>query len=309
MLDSAVLLKYDNATTSLTFSEQLYTASGTQGISFRSDFYKFNDRPRDELIKLQVREYAPTDNGSVDYIDTRVFSLRQIYIWQDDRIKYADGMRPKVSIPMLAFYSGEVIGVGDLTYDVIGIDFTDAMDYPTFQQFKRDFSKALSASTFFYDEITEYEPATIDDKKTLSTEEIIANAMNKAFNAIIIVTMLLCFFALSSNMSANILEQTKEIGVLRAMGFRRFRIMLLYFYEATVLILSSCLMGVMIGMVVGYTMTVQESLILGMELPIFFPFSQFIVILILTFVCAIMATFTPSYKLTKLEISQIFRLI
>jgi ABC-type antimicrobial peptide transport system permease subunit len=127
--------------------------------------------------------------------------------------------------------------------------------------------------------------------------------MNKAFNSIIVVTMLLCFFALSSNMSANILEQTKEIGVLRSIGFRRFRIMLLYFYEAAVLILASSLLGVMIGMVVGYTMTIQESLILGMDLPYFFPLSQFIVILILTFTCALLATFGPSFKLTKLEIS------
>jgi ABC-type antimicrobial peptide transport system permease subunit len=127
--------------------------------------------------------------------------------------------------------------------------------------------------------------------------------MNKAFNSIIVVTMLLCFFALSSNMSANIFEQTKEIGVLRSIGFRRFRIMLLYFYEAAVLILASSLLGVMIGMVVGYTMTIQESLILGMDLPYFFPLSQFIVILILTFTCALLATFGPSFKLTKLEIS------
>ena len=57
-------------------------------------------------------------------------------------------------------------------------------------------------------------------------------------------------------MSANLYEQTKEIGVLRSIGFTKMRIRMLYFYEATVLVLASCLMGVMIGMVVGYTMMV-----------------------------------------------------
>lgn len=55
-------------------------------------------------------------------------------------------------------------------------------------------------------------------------------------------------------MSANLYEQTKEIGVLRSIGFTKMRIRMLYFYEAMVLVLASCLMGVMIGMVVGYTM-------------------------------------------------------
>jgi ABC-type lipoprotein release transport system permease subunit len=44
--------------------------------------------------------------------------------------------------------------------------------------------------------------------------------------------------------------------VLRSIGFTKMRIRMLYFYEATVLVLASCLMGVMIGMVVGYTMMI-----------------------------------------------------
>ena len=69
--------------------------------------------------------------------------------------------------------------------------------------------------------------------------------------------MFLCFFALSANMSANLYEQTKEIGVLRAMGFRSSRIKMLYFYEALTLVLASSMLGVMIGVIVGLTMALQ----------------------------------------------------
>jgi ABC-type lipoprotein release transport system permease subunit len=67
--------------------------------------------------------------------------------------------------------------------------------------------------------------------------------------------MFLCFFALSSNMTANLYEQTKEVGVLRAIGITKCRVKMLYFYEAMILVLASCLLGVMVGMIVGYTMT------------------------------------------------------
>lgn len=70
----------------------------------------------------------------------------------------------------------------------------------------------------------------------------------------IAIIMFLCFFALQGSMSANILEQTKEIGVLRAIGFTNWRIGLLYFYESILLVFASCLLGVFIGVLVGMTM-------------------------------------------------------
>lgn len=106
--------------------------------------------------------------------------------------------------------------------------------------------------------------------------------------------MFLCFFALSANMSANLYEQTKEIGVLRSIGFTKWRIRFLYFYEAMILVLSSCTMGVMVGMVVGYSMTLQESLLLGVHLGFFFPLEQFGVILALSFICGMLSTFGPT---------------
>ena len=69
--------------------------------------------------------------------------------------------------------------------------------------------------------------------------------------------MFLCFFALSANMTANIYEQSKEIGILRAMGYRTIRIKLLYFYEALVLVLASSFLGILIGIVVGYAFMAQ----------------------------------------------------
>ena len=53
-------------------------------------------------------------------------------------------------------------------------------------------------------------------------------------------------------MSANIYEQRKEIGMLRAMGLTKYRIRMLYFYEALIMVLGACTLGVQIGVAVGY---------------------------------------------------------
>jgi ABC-type antimicrobial peptide transport system permease subunit len=67
--------------------------------------------------------------------------------------------------------------------------------------------------------------------------------------------MFLCYFALAANMSGNLYAQTKEIGVLRSIGFTKWRIRWLYFYESMILVLASCSMGVLVGMAIGYTIT------------------------------------------------------
>jgi len=75
--------------------------------------------------------------------------------------------------------------------------------------------------------------------------------------------MFLCLFSLSVSMSSNLYNQKKEVGILRAMGFTKCRVRLLYFYEALILVLSSCLLGILIGVLVGYTMLLQFNLFLG----------------------------------------------
>ena len=70
----------------------------------------------------------------------------------------------------------------------------------------------------------------------------------------IAIMMFLCFFSLSASMSANLYDQTKEIGIMRAMGVTKMRIKLLYFYEALILVFSASILGVLIGVTVGWTM-------------------------------------------------------
>ena len=78
--------------------------------------------------------------------------------------------------------------------------------------------------------------------------------MSWIFDVIIVITMFLCFFSLSSSMSANLYEQAKEIGILRAIGFRKYRIIALYSYEAFILVLASSFLGITVGTIASFCM-------------------------------------------------------
>ena len=145
--------------------------------------------------------------------------------------------------------------------------------------------------------------------ETSATTSKIKKILDKVFYGLISVTMFLCFFSLCASMSANLYEQKKEVGVLRAMGFTKYRIRMLYFYESLVLVLTSCILGVLIGTAVGYTMLLQFNLLLNSAVEPFFPWGQFLLVTLLSIICAFFSTWGPAASLTNRSIAGIFRLV
>jgi len=68
------------------------------------------------------------------------------------------------------------------------------------------------------------------------------------------VSMGLCFFTLTSSMSANIYDQCKEITIMRSVGVQKNFIVRVYIYESVILILSSSISGFIIGITIGNLM-------------------------------------------------------
>lgn len=72
-------------------------------------------------------------------------------------------------------------------------------------------------------------------------QEILLKAI---FQLVTLFTLVVSFFSLNSSMYSNIVEQSKEVGILRALGLSKFSIYRIYSYEAFVLVFSSAILGV-----------------------------------------------------------------
>ena len=75
-------------------------------------------------------------------------------------------------------------------------------------------------------------------------------------------------------------------------GGKRYK--LLYFYEALVLVFSSSLLGILIGVIVGSTMMLQFNLFLNKKADPFFPWTQSALVLLLSIICAFLSTWGPA---------------
>ena len=108
-------------------------------------------------------------------------------------------------------------------------------------------------------------------------------------------------------MIANIHEQTKEIGVLRAIGCTSAWISRVYTLEAMVLVLSAGALGLGIGTFVAFTVTAQRALFTQLPLPFAFPTAPMLAISLASTVSAVLAAYLPASRLLRRNIVRLLR--
>jgi putative ABC transport system permease protein len=90
------------------------------------------------------------------------------------------------------------------------------------------------------------------------------------FYAIMGVSVAVSAFGVVNTLSMSVFERTREIGILRAVGTTRLQVGRLIIDEGVVISLIGCLMGVVIGSLLGY-LFVRGSGAGGFEVSFFYP--------------------------------------
>jgi len=174
---------------------------------------------------------------------------------------------------------------------------------PGLSKYVRDnLKKRIEESAFGTGRIWDYE-------HDIEPLQIPTQIMKYIFSLTTFIAMFICFFSLTSSMFTNVYEQTKEIGVLRALGVTVGRMHRVYIYEAFVLVLASSILGMLIGMAIGYAMTMQQSLFTQLPLPFVFPYPVMITVFLGSILFAFIASWAPIHHVMSMQIVQIFRYI
>jgi len=95
---------------------------------------------------------------------------------------------------------------------------------------------------------------------------------------------------------------------MRAIGLTKNYITKLYIYEAFILVIASSFGGVMIGTIVGWSISFQRSMFINIPTPLVFPWREFVFIFAVSIGCAFLSTYGPSKKLMGRSIPDIARL-
>eukprot|EP00761_Pharyngomonas_kirbyi_P010043 gb/GECH01010061.1/.p1 GENE.gb/GECH01010061.1/~~gb/GECH01010061.1/.p1 ORF type:complete len:1277 (+),score=329.52 gb/GECH01010061.1/:1-3831(+) len=184
----------------------------------------------------------------------------------------------------------------DVPLSTVLLSFRDGATEQDINTFKSTFSSELGSVLTLSDVESSLEPISIATQ-----------VMDFFFAFTTAVAMAVCFFSLVSSMYSNIYEQSKEIGVLRAIGTRRFLLWRLYVWEAFTVVMGAAGLGMVIGTVLAYTMLLQRVLFTQLPIPFAFPWPIVLVVLVLAVLFAFAAALGPVMRLTRMPIVAVLK--
>ena len=121
------------------------------------------------------------------------------------------------------------------------------------------------------------------------------------FYAIMGVSVAVSAFGVVNTLSMSVFERTREIGILRAIGSTRLQVGRLIIDEGVVISLIGCLMGVLIGSLLGY-LFVQGSGAGGFEVSFYYPKIPAIASILAGLLIGVFAGLLPARSAAKTNI-------
>ncbi|KAA6376300.1 MAG: putative DUF214 family protein, partial [Streblomastix strix] len=105
-----------------------------------------------------------------------------------------------------------------------------------------------------------------------------------------------------ASMSTNVMEQSKEIGIMRALGLQRFQLVRIYVEEAFILVITAAVMGIIVGLVLGYILASQIGILNGIPIQLVFPWEVVLIAFLMAILISTLASAWPSWKVANADI-------
>ena len=233
----------------LFFSDDL---PGGDGLAFGFDPASYGEVDESEIVGGNERQVMARVAAGQVTIGEALAKQEKIEPGDSVRLRGSEGRRRArvAGIVKTAIFGGQTVGMSlETMRAVYGV--------------RKDSSLAIKAASDAGRAALERRVAEIleDDYpqlQVLSNDELksdIESQVNRQFgffNALLGVAVLVSLFGVINTLSMSVLERTREIGVLRALGSRRWQVRRSIGGEGLLLSLVGALLGVVVGLALGY---------------------------------------------------------
>ncbi len=137
--------------------------------------------------------------------------------------------------------------------------------------------------------------------------DMASNIIYYIFYIVSSIVLIFCLFNLTASMTINIFEQKKEIAILRSLGTKSRHVIFIYVAEAFILILSSSIIGSIIGSIISYTMALQWTIFTNINVTFNLPTGSIIIIITFSIFGGIISTFFPAKNMLNNSIAQLIK--
>jgi len=140
--------------------------------------------------------------------------------------------------------------------------------------------------------------STADAKKQAGME---INRTFNMFNAIVIIAIIVSLLGVINTLAMSVIERTREIGVLRALGASRWQIRRTMLDESLMITIAGALVGVLAGVLIGWMwMRGLDQVLPGMTFH--FPGPIVISVAVASVVLGVLASILPARRAARLKV-------
>ena len=319
----------------LVMSDSLSAATNTIGAN-QATVDKIRALPGVEIV-TDMRHATSTNNGQrleVYGIDPKVYpQVSPMYFTKGTASQAYTALetgRTVILNPVASVMLGVSVGdtfklatpQGNETYQVVGIA-SDLMNFKLATLFisqanlKTDFNvteaimmmvnvKPGANTQTVADEIkqtlTDYPQLNVEiTSEYRSTLENLSMSVINALYSLGILILIPAALGLLNTLTINVLERTREIGIVRAVGGSRAQVRRIVVAEALLLCLFGAAVGVLAGVVLSYGFTMAFSLV-GWELNYIFPVLGVVAAIVIAILLALFSSILPARNAAKLDI-------
>ena len=212
---------------------------------------------------------------------------------------------------------GDRLLLGGSSYDIVGIyengsSYEDGGGAISLDEAQQKYGKPRQ-STFLAIQL--HEPGRADEvARKLETQfpDVMMSRASEAtdrmqdfattyavLNALIVLTVIVGGIVMMNAMLMSVFERTQEIGVLRALGWRRGRVMRMVVVEALALSFVSALAGIAIGVGLGYLFTLVPSF--GAFMTPAYPPQVFVQVIVLSLILGALGGLYPAWRAANMQ--------
>jgi putative ABC transport system permease protein len=122
------------------------------------------------------------------------------------------------------------------------------------------------------------------------------------FDVLSIIAMAVGLFGIANTLTMNVIERTRELGMLRAIGMNRFQMIRMVLAEAALMGMIGGVLGVLFGVILARIFMMAMTAMSGYQLEFSLPPERILIGILIAVVVSQLAAFLPAMRAARLRI-------
>lgn len=141
----------------------------------------------------------------------------------------------------------------------------------------------------------------ISYERLKESQKVATDSLNYGMFLMIALLAVPSLLALANTLGINVLERTREFGMLRAVGATRRQLQRMVLVESLLLVLMGAAFGILGGVWLGYVL-VRAQNALGLPVPYYFPFGGILTAIAVALLFGLLAAWLPARRAARLDV-------